>query len=213
MAGTEGEIDRFVRASLTRGIARSDVDKVLTDAGWERERIDAALASFAEIDFPIPVPRPRPYLSAREAFFYLILFSMLFVSAYSLGALVFEFIERAYPDPASLSSWSEYSTRTVRWSIARLVVAFPIFLYVAHRIHRELMLDPAKRTSRTRKWFTYIALFIAAVILIGDLVVLVYNVLGGELTVRFILKVLTVILIAGSIFGYYLWDLRREEGG
>jgi hypothetical protein len=35
--------------------------------------------------------------------------------------------------------------------------------------------------------------------------------LGGELTIRFFLKVLTIAVIAGTIFGYYLWDLRREE--
>ena len=45
----------------------------------------------------------------------------------------------------------------------------------------------------------------------GDLITLVYNVLGGELTVRFVLKVITVAAIASTVFGYYLWDLRREE--
>jgi hypothetical protein len=35
--------------------------------------------------------------------------------------------------------------------------------------------------------------------------------LGGELTVRFLLKVITVGIIAGAVFGHYLWDLRKEE--
>ena len=54
-------------------------------------------------------------------------------------------------------------------------------------------------------------LVIAAGALIGDTTTLVYNLLGGELTLRFVLKVLVVAFIAGGIFGYYLWDLRREE--
>ena len=45
----------------------------------------------------------------------------------------------------------------------------------------------------------------------GDLITLLYNVLGGELGARFLLKVFVVGAIAGSIFGYYLSDLRREE--
>ena len=62
-----------------------------------------------------------------------------------------------------------------------------------------------------RRWLTYLTLFLAAVVLVGDMITLVYNVLGGELTVRFVLKVLVAALIAGSIFGWYLVDLRREE--
>jgi hypothetical protein len=37
------------------------------------------------------------------------------------------------------------------------------------------------------------------------------GVLGGEATTRFLLKVLVVAAIAGTGFGWYLWDLRREE--
>jgi hypothetical protein len=62
-----------------------------------------------------------------------------------------------------------------------------------------------------RRWLTYLTLFIAACVLIGDFVSLVYNVLGGELTVRFVLKVLTVGIIAGTVFWYYLSELRLDE--
>ena len=47
--------------------------------------------------------------------------------------------------------------------------------------------------------------------LIGDFITLVYNLLGGELTTRFMLKVLTIAVIAGTIFFYYLPDLRLED--
>ena len=57
----------------------------------------------------------------------------------------------------------------------------------------------------------YLTLFIAAGCLIGDMTTLVYQLLGGELTVRFMLKVIVVGAIAGTVFGYYLHDLRREE--
>jgi hypothetical protein len=62
-----------------------------------------------------------------------------------------------------------------------------------------------------RRWLTYLTLFSAACALLGDFATLVYNVLGGELTVRFLLKVLTVGLIAGTAFFYYLRDLRQDE--
>ena len=71
--------------------------------------------------------------------------------------------------------------------------------------------DPSKRASKVRKWLTYMTLFVAAGVIIGDLTALVYGLLGGELSLRFALKALTVGFIAGGIFGYYLWDLRQEE--
>ena len=62
-----------------------------------------------------------------------------------------------------------------------------------------------------RRWLTYLTLAIAAGILIGDSTTLVYNVLDGEVAVRFLLKVLTTGGIAGAVFTYYLRDLRRDE--
>ena len=71
--------------------------------------------------------------------------------------------------------------------------------------------SPGKRLSAVRRWLTYLTLFIAACVLVGDLITLVHAFLSGELTLRFALKVGVVALIAGGIFGWYLWDLRQEE--
>jgi hypothetical protein len=43
------------------------------------------------------------------------------------------------------------------------------------------------------------------------LVALVRNFLEGELTLRFGLKVLTVGFVTGSIFGYYLNDVKKDK--
>ena len=60
---------------------------------------------------------------------------------------------------------------------------------------------------------TYLTLFVAAVVLTGDVITLIYNGLGGELTARFVLKGLTVGGIAGAVFGYYLSDIKADEQG
>ena len=86
-----------------------------------------------------------------------------------------------------------------------------MFLYVASLTNRALLVDPGKRSSPVRRWLTYLTLFSAACVLIGDVMSLVYSALGGELTARFVLKVLIVGAIAGTVFWYYLLDLRAEE--
>ena len=206
------ELSRFVRQALAQDCKRPQMEQVLQRAGWMPGQVKDALDSYAELEFPVPVPRPKPYLSAREAFLYLVLFTTLYISAINLGSLVFQFIDQAFPDPAmERERMLLQSHEMARWSISYLVVAFPIFLYVSRLIGRAIRLDPGKGFSKVRRWLTYLTLFVAAGVLIGDFVALVYNFLGGELGVRIGLKLVTVGAIAGAVFGYYLRDLRFEE--
>lgn len=210
MASATQELETFVHEALLRGSTKPSVRDALLGAGWSMEQTQSAIDAYADIEFPIPVPRPRPYLSAREAFFYLVLFTALYLSSYNLGHLLFDLINRALPDPAITQTWGS-PEREMRWSIASIIIAFPVFLFVSRFLGRELERNPVKRLSSIRRWLTYLTLFIAAGFVIGDLITLVNNLLGGELTLRFSLKVLVAGGIAGSILGYYLSDLRRDE--
>lgn len=209
MAAADEELLAFVYKALDRGSSRGEIRAALGSAGWPSDEIDKALAAYAEVDFPIPVPRPRPYVSARDAFIYLVIFTTLGVSAFHFGSLLFELVDRAFPDPLD-ESGAGYSVHAVRQAIAALVVAFPIYVFLSYRVNRAIREDPTKRASKIRKWLTYMTLFIAAAVLVGDLSAVIYGLLAGELTVRFLLKALTVVLVAGAIFGYYLWDLRED---
>lgn len=210
MASGTQDLDVFVREALAKGAGREAIENALAAAGWPAAQARSALNGYADVEFPVPVPKPRPYLSAREAFLYLVLFATLYLTAYHLGSLLFDLINRAFPDPA-MTEFGRQVGRSMRWSIASVIIAFPVFVYVARHLGRELANNPVKRLSAVRRWLTYLTLFLAATVLIGDMITLVYNVLGGELGIRFVLKVLVVAVIAGTIFGYYLWDMRREE--
>jgi lysylphosphatidylglycerol synthetase-like protein (DUF2156 family) len=100
---------------------------------------------------------------------------------------------------------------SIRWSVANLIVAFPIFAALAVSTQRTIARDPTRRASKVRKWLTYVTLFLGASILIGDVIGLLNAVLKGEVPTRFLLKVLTVGVIAGTAFTYYLTQLRRDE--
>jgi hypothetical protein len=204
------ELIGFVRDALSRGVPRPEVEAVLRRAGWDPKQVDAALAAFAAVDFPIAVPRPRTSLSARDAFFYLLLFSSMYIVAFQFGSLLFDFINRAFPDPAA-TELERFQRDSVRFSVSSLIVALPVFLYMSRLTNRETALDPNKRTSPVRRWLTYLTLFSAACVLIGDVTTLIYSLLGGELTTRFVLKVLVVAAIAGIIFWFYVSDMRADE--
>ena len=199
------ELHSFVRESLGKEQSRASIKEALLSAGWQEEEIAKALNAFAEIDFPVPVPKKKPYLAAREAFLYLVSFITLYITAFSFGALIFSFIDLWFPDPL------RFGAGVPRTAIASLIVAFPIFLVITRTLHRAAARDPERKDSRVKKWLTYLTLVIAAGVLIGDLITVLSSLLGGELTLRFFLKALTVFGVAGSIFGYYLSDLQKEE--
>lgn len=209
MASGPSELDTFVREALLRGQSRDSILHALRAAGWSEEQLVGVLDGWANVEYPVPVPRPRASLSARDAFMYLVLFATLYYSAWHLGSLLFELIEHAFPDPADNRGFGFGAS--MRWSVASLLIAFPVFAFMARLLSREVALQPLKRLSPVRRWLTYLTLCVAAIALVCDLTTLVYNLLGGELSLRFVLKVLVVAMIAGSVFGFYLHDLRNEE--
>jgi len=142
---------------------------------------------------------------------YLVTFLTLYISSVSLGTLWFQFINTWLPDVVTQPYMYDSIRSIIRNAVASLIIAFPIFVAVSWLLRRTLTRDPEKRSSKVKKWLTYITLFIAAGVMIGDLIALVSNVLSGDLTSRFALKVLIVLIIAGTIFCYYLLDLRKEE--
>src|SRR3989344_2832506 len=164
----QNELSLFIKEALEKGQSREAIQSALQKAGWRQEEIANGLSLFADIHFPVAVPRPKPYLQAREAFLYLISFIALYVSAFSFGLLLFNFVDHWFPDPVSFRQG--FSAGAIRMGLASIIVAFPLYLFVV-----------------------------------------VAGLLGGELTIRFILKALVVLAVTGSIFGYYLWSLQAEE--
>ena len=205
------ELHIFIKESLSKGIDRPDIKKALLEGGWREDEIEKALSSFAQVDFPLPVPRRKPYLEARSAFIYLVSFITLYISAFSFGSLVFQFVDIWFPDPLSYSYYPGTGFGGMRYALAALIVAFPLHLFLMSLIAKSHRKDPEQRQSKLRRWLIYITLVVVSGVLIGDFIAVLAHVLGGELAARFLLKALTVMLISGAIFGYYLGDLQKEE--
>ncbi|MDO8600465.1 MAG: DUF5671 domain-containing protein [bacterium] len=146
----------------------------------------------------------------KNIFLHLFTFVALYISAVSFGSLVFGYIDRWFPDRLAPYLYNEGFSSSLRWSIASLIIVYPLYLFALRYLKQEFLRHPALEQSRIRKWLTYFTLFVAAVVIVTDLVTLLYNFLGGEISSRFILKVLAVLFIAGVIFAYYLFDIRGK---
>jgi hypothetical protein len=207
----DAKLVAFVESALRTGQPRDAVRQALEQAGWSNDQVSDALAHYADVAFAVPVPRPRTHVSARDAFWYLLLFGTLYLSAFYLGDLLFGFINRAFPDDVVYGDRIDYIETGIRWATAGLVVAFPVFLFTAWKTGKDIAADPTRRNSALRKWLTYITLLVAAGAIVTDGITLVFNLLGGELTLRFVLKVLVVAVIAGAGFAYYSWSIRADD--
>lgn len=147
-------------------------------------------------------------MGPRDMFLHLLATITLYATAVSLLTLLFQYINLALPDVLDYVAGA-YST--IRFSISTLVIVFPAFVLVSWYLNKMYSAEPERRAWRFRKWLVYFTLFIAALVVIGDLVTLVYNFLQGDMTLRFGLKVLAVLLVSGNIFVYYFWDLRKHK--
>ncbi len=200
----------FVRDALTQGRSRADIATALQDAGWTRSEITDALGAWSDTAFTPPVPRPRPYLSARDAFFYGLMFVALGMTAFHLVQLCFHLIEMWLPTPLQ-SDWNRYDRDSMRWSVAALIVFAPLFGLLDRRANRQIAANPGQRRSGVRKWFSYATLFVTALTLLGALFYTVYAFLDGDLTTRLIAKIATLTGIAGAIFLYYRPVVREDD--
>jgi hypothetical protein len=149
-----------------------------------------------------------PKSSPRDFFLYLLAIATLYISVWRYIDLLFEYINYSFPD--QLDFYFEGIYHSVRWSIASLVIVFPFYLGITWYLRKDAIANSEKREIRVRKWLLNLTLFLAAVTIIVDLVTLVNQFLEGDITTRFVLKVLVVLLVAGAVFAYYFWDLRRE---
>lgn len=144
----------------------------------------------------------------RDVFLYLLGIITLVVSAGSFGMLIYQYIDIRFPNVLQYGNSANANYDLIRTALASLVVVFPVFFWVSRTLHKDVVTEPAKRDLRVRRWLLSFTVLVAGLVVIGDLITLIQSFLNGDLTTPFILKVLTVLFIAGSTLFYYLSELR-----
>jgi Domain of unknown function (DUF5671) len=202
-------LQEFLDAAKRQGASNENLVGVLRGRGWSEEDIYRALADHYEGHSGLQVPVYKRSGSAKDAFLYLLSFSTLATWTFGAGSVLFTLIDRWFKDPLSPISYYASGYYQMADSLACVIVAFPVYLFVMRYIIRELEGHPGKLESPVRKWLTYIALLIAACVVVGDLITFLTYFLRGELTARFVAKVAVVLVIASGVFWYYLGSLQR----
>lgn len=197
----------FIEHARSKGMDHQTIRMILLSSGWKERDIADALAQ-ETLDLPVPLPPDTG--SAKDAFTHLLTFTTLYSTVISLIVLFFTFLDRLLPDAAFPRYAYADDFSGIRWPLAVLIVSFPLLLWMSKLLHRSFTAHTERLLSPVRRWLTYITLFITACTLMGDLITLVFFLLQGELTLRFLLKVTTILVLCGTPFLYYLRTIRME---
>lgn len=145
----------------------------------------------------------------RDLFLHLLAIVTLYWSAISFTTLLWQNINYYLPDILNNYYYQDING-IVRFAVSSLIIVFPVFILISWYLNKIYTKEVIVRESKIRKWLIYLTLFIASLVIIADLISIINMLLGGEITSRFILKAISIILVAGVIFGYYLDDVRRD---
>lgn len=148
--------------------------------------------------------------TAKDFFLHLGMIVSLYATVIAFLNLLFKVIDKAFPNMITKAYyWSRSSE--ISMPVATLIVVFPIFVFLSWLVYKSYEENQSKKNLGIRKWLIYITLFVAGIILAGDLVSVIYKFLDGQdLTSAFLLKSLSVFVVIGAVFGYFLCDLRDK---
>ncbi len=148
--------------------------------------------------------------TAKYTFLYLISLLSLIFTVIAVGNVIFQLINKHIVDVVHAYR-STYSADALKFAISSLLIAAPVYYYSAANINKSLFSGKLEKDAAVRRWLTYLIIFVCGVVVVGWLIAIVYSILDGDLTLKFSLKTLTVLIIAAIVGSYYYRDIKKEK--
>ena len=207
----------YVGELIDKGISKSEIKARLLAVGWSEDQIESAYGQ-ALIQNGAPTPEDEKEFvtgkksSAMEIAVNLFSFVLLGVVATALGVLFYQIINKYFPDPLARNYYrGRFSTKAIHYSISALLIGFPMY-YLSMRLwFRSFRKGEGKIETLLTKWLTYLVLLVASITIVGDLITALFTFLQGEISIRFVLKAVTILGIFGAIFWFYFLERRKIQ--
>lgn len=156
-------------------------------------------------------------VTAKDFFLWVGAMAALYGGVIAFVSLIFDYIDAAFPNPVREAYYYYGSGAEISYETATLIVLTPVFMLLMRLVRRDIQADPSRNETWVRRWALVLTLFLAGLAMVVDLIVALTTYLQGEaVTTAFMLKVLTVLLVAGAGFMHFLADMRgywqREPG-
>lgn len=204
------KLEKFLTSAKEHGLADDAVVMLLKQNGWPEREIYRSFSAYYVSLLGMAIPqRGDRSEHARDAFYYLLNFLTLGFWTIGLGKLFFALIDHWIPDPTL--SFQQSLIDETSFPVATLIITFPVFVFIHRLIAGQLRNRPDLYESGIRKWLTYVALVIAAVVVLSDGIWFLQTFLRGEFTIRFALHSLLLLVIGGGVFSYYLLTINPPK--
>lgn len=213
------EIINYIKKAEAQDLTTDQIQENLLKAGWPESQVKDALEkdiSKTPLDVPIPPKVPNQSTppqskshSMWDAFEHILLFISLYVLATSLALMLHLFVDKYIPG-ISTSRLMIYSY-LARGYMASLIVSYPLFSFFFLRSIKRVHNNPSIRNIHSRKVLIYFTLVVTFLIVLANIVSIIYNFLGGNVTLNFIFHFAVTVIISSIIFWYYLNEVKEDR--
>jgi hypothetical protein len=211
------DVVAYIKKSQGEKKSEDQIRQDLTQAGWDPQAITEAYNAVSGNGVPTPPsnvpipPKPKSYTSAWDAFEHILMFLSLYSMAISIGLILHQAVDKWFPGINEYGRISFASDEILHGAIAGLIVTMPLFIFFHLNVTRRTLRNPQLRNLKVRRVFIYITLFYTFIHMVTKLVTTIFTFLQGNVGVNFVLHTIITIAITGTIFGYYLYQVKEDR--
>ncbi len=206
------DLSSYIKDARTKHVSDEQIKQALTAAGWPVDKVDKALLESDDSKTLPPPPPPVPHVGMWIGFLYILFFISLYVLSIAIAGIFHQWIDTVIPNTKNdLLNYLSDNAYLMRGYIAAVIVSYPVFVMLAIVLRKQLMKQPIIKNLRSRKILIYITLIGTFLIMIGHIIATIYEFLGGNLTANAIGHLCITVMIAGSIFGYFISEVKNDR--
>lgn len=151
-------------------------------------------------------------LKAKEVGIELGMFMALFFSIVAVVQIIFSAIDKKFPDVLTAVSYNGVGILNddMRLAVSIAAIAFPIYLGLAWMRANYLKTNVSRREVSALKYSQYAVMTLSGLFIVGTLMYVLYNYLGGSSSMAGALKALTVVILS-LVLGAYNYFLSERK--
>jgi uncharacterized membrane protein len=213
------EIVDYIKKAHLRKIDDREIRETLLKSGWTPQEVDEGFQSEKSNEEVIILHKnaqPIRHFSLWIAFEYVLLFICMYVSFSSLAGILHEYVNRTFPDTLKATTtitsyYPDFTNILMKGYISGIIVTFPIFAGLFITLMKQEHDKPQIKDLKTRKVLIYLTLIITFIIMICQIMATAFGFLNGDPPQQVFFHFLVTIAIAGSIFGFLIWEVKEDR--